>query len=90
MMRAAILAVILAGTGCAGVGAVPGIERPTITARADLRPPCAGAVVTVDVHDPTPCDVIPPQRLDLTGATPEECADAGGVLTPNACEDVDY
>lgn len=57
--------------------------------------PCPGTTVTVAVDEPVGCDVIPPQRLDVTGATRQECADMGGDLElyddgEGECPGVDY
>ena len=60
------------------------------------KAPCEGSVITVDRDEETPCDVRPPQRLDVTNVTIEECVDMGGepirvfIEGPTTCEGVDY
>ena len=84
MRRAVLLALALVATGCA---AVPRPSGPAPT----VRPPCAGAVVTVEHGAPIPCDVTPPQRIDETGTTRAECDDAGGRFEePSTCRGLDY
>lgn len=81
---AAVLA--LAVTGCAsGLAEAPAPERE--------QSACAGLVVAVWRDDPVPCDVRPPQRLDVYGVSFPACLDMGGVWipgNPTKCRDVDY
>jgi hypothetical protein len=50
-------------------------------------------VVSVWRDDPTPCDVNPPQRMDVFGYTRAECDDHGGQWIGDGidvCQGVDY
>lgn len=77
---AALALAALAGCAVAPVGPAPGPGKA----------PCTGDV-TVDYDEPTPCDLIAPQRLTLTGATLAECNHAGGrFVAPSTCVDADY
>jgi hypothetical protein len=62
-------------------------------AHHEPKPMCSGFVVTVANDDETPCDVVPPQRLDVTGTTFAQCQDMGGIWLPDpqgTCQGVDY
>lgn len=58
--------------------------------------PCEGTHVIVTWDAPVGCDLTPPQELhlDYTGTTPEfaatDCANHGGTLIGERCENVDY
>jgi hypothetical protein len=75
--------------------AVHGSQGHTEASHGTLAP-CPGTVVTVHGSDPVGCDLTPPQRLDITGLTIDQCDHAGGepiALTidgPITCEGVDY
>jgi hypothetical protein len=85
MNRAVLVALALVATGCAA--AVP---RPSTPAPPQLAP-CPGLVVTVEHGAPIGCDVTPPQRIDETGTTRAQCADAGGrYVEPSTCRGLDY
>ena len=77
----------LIGSGCA---VAANTVRQTTPAPAPARAQCPGDVVTVADGEPTGCDVHPPQRLDVTGATPEGCDHMGGRYDAGTCRGVDY
>jgi hypothetical protein len=91
MKRAAlIIALALAGTGCV-LPAARGGMTPTGPIHAPALAPCEGDIITVADGQPTGCDMIPPQQLNITGTTPATCADMGGSFAePDTCERVDY
>ena len=84
----AACAVLLPGTAARGsqgpTEANPGTLQPAAV------PPCEGTVVTVAYDEPTGCDLQPPQRLDVTGATIAQCDDMGGTFDRGTCRGVDY
>ena len=84
MLRRLALGLALAA---AGVGSAR--EMPTHA--ADSRPDCVGRVVVL-AADASPCNVNPPQRLDVVGYTRRECRDHGGWfrVVDRRCFDVDY
>lgn len=57
LLCAGVLGAAVVGSACAPPAA---IGSPAL-----VRPPCVGAVVTVHDGDEIPCDVVPPQRLDV-------------------------
>lgn len=80
--------------------------EPTVSSTVDVRPPCSTSVVLIEHGASTPCDVVPPQRLDVeygtdvdAAAAALDCASSGGTLDVDAdgpldvrrvCRDVDY
>lgn len=94
---------VVASTVVACGGADSDVPSSSLAA-TNGKPPCEGDVVTVEFDAETDCDVIPPQRLDVTMSpfvpnVGQECSDMGGMLRPDAetsfgqswvCEDVDY
>lgn len=107
MMREAVLnltatAVVVL---CGVAGCEPATTDGTATTDATATPAatvplCAGDVVTVDYGTYPDCDVVPPQRMDVTypltmdyDTLAYDCGTSGGslVLTlPRVCMDVDY
>lgn len=67
------------------------MSTPTPTHAADPRPACVGRVV-VFASGASPCNVNPPQRLDIVGVTRHHCLDMGGSYRAidDRCFRVDY
>ena len=92
----AMFGVSLASVGCAAHVLPIGGTTTDAPASVVTKPPCVGSVITVDRDEETPCDLRPPQRLDVTNVTIAECVDMGGepirvfIQGPTTCEGVDY
>jgi hypothetical protein len=104
-----VLTLTVVGVSLAAVMLLDGSESVSVPSSASLvatnvRPVCPGSVVTVGLDDVVPCDVVPPQRLDVVIGRwyPDPaltCDDLGGILRPVivgdpssdwVCEGADY
>jgi hypothetical protein len=72
--RLAALAAIAVLFGAACVPPPP--EEPAIVSEDPpvALAPCVEDVTTIDAGQELPCHPVPPKRLDVNGATAEECA----------------
>lgn len=92
---AAVTAVVMCGIG----GCEP-TTSTTSTNGTNVLDRCTTDVVTVNYGEPTACDVVPPQRIDVVypldmsyDAVALDCGTSGGSLVlvlPRICRDVDY
>ena len=62
-------AFILSFGGMAAFSYVRGAQAAPHATTAPTKPTCVGTNITVWKDDPTPCDVVPGQSLDVAGLT---------------------
>lgn len=88
MRKYIAIGVLAIAVGVAGTACKDSKQGPTETPKLQV---CATSPVTVGKDEKVPCDLKPPQKLDITGMSEAECVDAGGKFDLDGiCRGVNY